>query len=345
MRRRSVLLFLFAVVIGALAFLYDPRNLFDDEESSSATAPETAEVTSSALRETVEVDATLQFAERASIYVRADDRVDAPTTVTALVDEGATIERGNLLWRIGNTPTVALYGPIPAHRTLGEGDVGEDVRQLEENLVALGHDPDGDVVIDEEFDDATEALVARWQEAIGVTATGEVAFGTVVFIDGPRQVGDVSIAVGDEVADATLAMELHDVDREVVIALSPNDRDILASGDAVTVTLPDRTRAEATVTDIDTGIAGGQTVTATVESVSSDATELPVTVSWERPLTDGVLTVPATALVRTDDGVYNVHVLRADGAFELVAVTTGAIADGQVEVTGPVALGDRVLAP
>src|SRR5918997_585205 len=54
-------------------------------------------------------------------------------------------------------------------------DDGEDIRQLERNLVALGHDPDGDIDVDDEWDWATTAAVARFQDARGLTEVGKVA--------------------------------------------------------------------------------------------------------------------------------------------------------------------------
>ena len=66
-----------------------------------------------------------------------------------------------------------LYGRLPAWRPLSVGvDDGPDVRQLERNLVALGHDPDRDITVDDHFTRATRAAVRRWQEAAGLEETG-----------------------------------------------------------------------------------------------------------------------------------------------------------------------------
>ena len=68
---------------------------------------------------------------------------------------------------------------------MAEGDEGTDVRQLERNLVALGHDPDGDIEVDDEYDWATTAAVRDWQEALGLDETGALEPGQVVFLPGP----------------------------------------------------------------------------------------------------------------------------------------------------------------
>jgi peptidoglycan hydrolase-like protein with peptidoglycan-binding domain/biotin carboxyl carrier protein len=73
---------------------------------------------------------------------------------------------------------------------------GYDVRQLEEALVALGHDPDGTVTVDDEFASATREMVKVWQEDIGAKADGVVDCGEVVFLPGPAQVLDVLAPLG-----------------------------------------------------------------------------------------------------------------------------------------------------
>ncbi|MGH9258897.1 MAG: hypothetical protein ACRD08_03210, partial [Acidimicrobiales bacterium] len=83
-------------------------------------------------------------------------------TLTSLLDVGATASRGTVLYTADQQPVVALIGDLPAWRTLKEGvDDGADVRQLEENLVALGYGTDLDV--DETFTAATAAAVEAWE--------------------------------------------------------------------------------------------------------------------------------------------------------------------------------------
>jgi len=83
-----------------------------------------------------------------------------------------------------------LYGRLPAWRPLSVGvDDGPDVRQLERNLVALGHDPDRDITVDDHFTRATGAAVRRWQEAAGLEETGSFEQGDAVWQPGPVRVG------------------------------------------------------------------------------------------------------------------------------------------------------------
>ena len=50
------------------------------------------------------------------------------------------IRQGQVLYRIDNgVPVVLLYGSVPAWRTMSEGTTGEDVTQLNHDLVDLGY--------------------------------------------------------------------------------------------------------------------------------------------------------------------------------------------------------------
>lgn len=110
-------------------------------------------------------------------------------TLTTTVDEGALIVAGDVVAEIDGTPVVALYGSVPQFRELNiDSEPGADVRQLEENLVALGFDPDGAVTVDDSFTAATEALVEAWETELGLAEPdGEVAAGQVAFIAGPSE--------------------------------------------------------------------------------------------------------------------------------------------------------------
>ena len=122
--------------------------------------------------------------------------------VTEVVAAGATVEQGDVLYRVDGEPVVVMYGDIPAYRTLrdlSENMSGVDVLQLETALVALGYDPDLLATVDEEFTDYTETMVARWQEALGVEEDGQVALGAVIFVPGQAEVLSVSVEVGQSV--------------------------------------------------------------------------------------------------------------------------------------------------
>ena len=116
--------------------------------------------------------------------------VPAPTdgVVTAASETGSTIARGDVVVEIDAEPVVALFGEIPMWRNLAEDVEGDDVRQLEANLVHLGYDPDGEVTIDDEYTSATADMVERWEEQLGLDPTGEVTIERVVVLPGPTEV-------------------------------------------------------------------------------------------------------------------------------------------------------------
>ncbi len=122
-------------------------------------------------------------------------------TITSVVAQGTVIEQGDVLYYLDGEPVVALYGDVPAYRTMADlstNMTGEDVRQLETALAALGFD---DLTVDDEFTDATENMVEDWQDSIGADDDGVVDLGEVVFIPGPVTVIEALVGAGDVAND------------------------------------------------------------------------------------------------------------------------------------------------
>ena len=71
-----------------------------------------------------------------------------------------------------STPVVLLYGSVPDWRALAEGAAGQDVSQLNHDLVALGDADRADIAALgwEYFSWATAAGVARLQSALGASS-------------------------------------------------------------------------------------------------------------------------------------------------------------------------------
>ena len=159
-------------------------------------------------------------------------------TATWLPSEGSVVRRGGVLYRVDARPVVLLYGSVPLWRTLEHGVEGKDVRQLEENLVALGYDPDGDVEVDGEFDWATEAAVKRWQADIGVTADGSVETDEAVFLPGPRRVGELETAVGSQIGGGAPVMDTSSTRRVVTVDLDAHRQALVRKGLSVRIELP-----------------------------------------------------------------------------------------------------------
>ncbi len=67
-------------------------------------------------------------------------------TLTWLPSAGKVIRQGQVLYRVDNgTPVVLLYGSVPAWRNMSEGTTGEDVTQLNHDLVDLGYANSSDI--------------------------------------------------------------------------------------------------------------------------------------------------------------------------------------------------------
>ncbi len=130
--------------------------------------------------------------------------------VTAAPEVGDLVQQGDVLYEINGEPVIALYGDIPAYRTLqdlSDDMTGEDVAQFETALAALGY---SGFTVDDTFSDATETAVAEWQEDIGADDDGIVNFGEVYFITGPSIVttaASVGTQLGSSQPVLTLATE------------------------------------------------------------------------------------------------------------------------------------------
>jgi peptidoglycan hydrolase-like protein with peptidoglycan-binding domain len=157
------------------------------------TGDTAAGVTRRTLSETSTVSGTLGYGSTLELY----DRLGG--TFTWLPSVGAVIGRGGTLWRINDAPVVLMFGAVPAYRTLkqGVGD-GPDVSELNQNLIDLGYDPYGAITDDESFGEATAAAVRRWQRAEGLSQSGQVELGRVVFAPSARRVTNVKVTLGQD---------------------------------------------------------------------------------------------------------------------------------------------------
>ena len=261
---------------------------------------------------------------------------------------------------------VVMYGSTPAYRTMAVGLSGDDVRQLEQNLAALGHGFSAVIVVDDVFDEATAEAVRRWQEAAGHEPDGTVGMSDIVFTTGPVQVGSWAqgVELGQDVAPgtalATLTVIQAPADGEMVTTqqvtadLPLSDRDLVSEGVTVNVELPDNTDIAGTVTaispfpslDADAGESAVEVTILLAEPASEVWIGATVDVEITETLVEDALVVPATALLALVEGGYAVEVVDADGATRLVGVETGLFVDGDVEVrSGQLSAGMPVVVP
>src|SRR6266702_4099155 len=106
-----------------------------------APAPATRPVVREELAATTPVTATLGYA---GSY---PGRGEGGGTLTWLPSAGRVIGQGQVLYKTGNgSPVVLLYGRVPAWRSMSAGITGQDVAQLNHDLVKLGYVGRADVV-------------------------------------------------------------------------------------------------------------------------------------------------------------------------------------------------------
>jgi peptidoglycan hydrolase-like protein with peptidoglycan-binding domain len=274
-------------------------------------------------------------------------------TITALPAEGSVIERGQSLVEIDGTGVPLFYGSVPMYRALQSGvDDGADVRQLEENLDALGFAGSG-FTVDDHFDSATAAAVRRWQKSLGRDQTGAVAVEDLVFEPGAIRVGKHSADVGGSAGSGMAVYEATGTTRIASVRLEVSRQSLAKAGDKARVKLPDGTTVDGTILSVGTVASKDSEtapakITVTVvlddQAAAASLTEAPVTVDFTKSTAQGVLAVPVRSLLALAEGGYAVEVVR-DGKHNLVPVELGAFADGYVEVKGRLQEGEKVVMP
>jgi hypothetical protein len=327
----------------------------------------TATVTRRSLTSQTPVNATLGYAGSYTVTGKASG------TITWLPAAGQMIRQGQVLYRVDNgTPVVLLHGSVPDWRALSESTTGQDVSQLNHDLVALGYADSADISALgwDYFSWETKYGLQRLQSALGISdPPGSLPLGQAVFEPGPLRVTTVSAQLGSPgqgpVLTATSTTPV------VTINLDPSLQTEVKDGDTVTVTLPDGTATPGVVSSVGTvatpssGTGSGSGSGSSSGSSGSPAT-IPVQVTLSHPraaagldqaqVTVGITTgsvsdalaVPVTALVAQAGGGYAVEEVTASGGRRLVPVTPGLFddVDGLVQVTGSgLAPGMRVVVP
>jgi hypothetical protein len=354
------------IVVAAGAVSAWRAGVFSPAASSGAgqgaPPPATQPVTRQDLSATTPETATLGYAGAYAVTGQGGG------TLTWLPSSGQVIGQGQALYRTGNgSPVVLLYGRVPDWRALDEGVTGQDVAQLNHDLVALGYADRADVVPLgwDYYSWETAYGVQRLEEHLGVSApSGALSLGQAVFEPEALRVAQVTGRLGGPASGPVLAATS---DRHVVtIPLDVSQQSEVTAGDGVTVTLPDGTTTPGVVSSVGTvatTTAGqqGQGTTTTIPvyvnlsdpKAAGSLDQAPVTVNITTGSSPGpVLAVPVTALVAQvrgegeAGGGYVVEVVCQGNTRRWVPVTVGPVFDdntGLVQVTGALSPGQRVV--
>jgi hypothetical protein len=312
-------------------------------------------VTRQDLAATTPVTATLGYAGSYTVTGRGGG------TLTWLPSAGQVIRQGQALYKTGNgSPVVLLYGSVPDWRDLDEGVSGQDVSQLNHDLVGLGDADSADISALgwDYYSWETAAGVEKLQSRLGVSSPpGSLPLGQVTFEPEAIRVSQVTGSLGGPAAGPVLAATS---DRHVVtIQLAASMQSEVKAGDTVSVTLPDGTTTPAMVSAVGTvattssgaGGSGSATtipvyVTLTRPSAAGLLDQAPVTVTITTAIAPNVLAVPVSALLAQSPGGYDVEVAGPGNTRRWVPVQAGPVFDdasGLVEVTGNLTPGQRVV--
>jgi peptidoglycan hydrolase-like protein with peptidoglycan-binding domain len=301
-------------------------------------------------------------------------------TYTRLPAAGQVISQGRVLYRVNNRPVVLLDGSTPAYRTLSAGVSGPDVAELNADLIALGYATRGQLSPKfASFGPATITAVQKLQAALGVTQSGKLKLGQVVFEPTAVRVTVLSAQLGGRSQPGQTVMQGTSTTREVQVALDASQQTSMAVGDKVSITLPNNhttrgvvssvgavaacppssgtgsgSSSAASGTDTCSSASSGSSTTPTI-AVDVTPSDLAATGKWDQaPVQVGITTasvrgalvVPVTALLARSGGGYAVEVLGAGASNHLVPVSLGLFddADGLVQITSSgLAAGQEVV--
>ena len=261
--------------------------------------------------------------------------------------------------RNGPSAIVLLFGEVPAWRDFVYNmSPGIDVRQLKQNLIALGYADYDQMEINETFDEQVVSALKKMQKQVGVEPSGEVKFGDIVFLPGISLVeyADNFPAIGTTVTSGNLSLSLlpsvqittrfdpsgkisldQDSLHQVKTAIDVSDQDLIHVGSNVEIELPDETMVKGTVREIGSVAIvpqGNQDpyleVVVTPGNSSSLArwTGAAVTVSFVSELAQDA------SLIALLGGGYAVEVVEQNNATRLFSVELGMYSDGFVEIEG-----------
>lgn len=283
------------------------------QPSSTATAQPTYTVASGSVGSLQPMTATVTWPT-----VPLASATGAGTITTLNVHDGDVISSGDVLYTAGLRPVVIASGSVPAFRDLTVDVTGADVLQLESLLASKGFTTE---TPDNRFTATTAAAVRRWQKSLGVTPTGVVGVGDIIFAEGlpSRVVFDAAIHPGTVLSGGELIAS--------------------AAASAPTFTLTADATARTAIPTVGTPVViNGPGVSWDAVVGSTSAGDGTLTLTLTAPDGGAVCAAPCTALAFTPDS------LLLDATVELEPEVTGLVvplsalataADGSAFVATP----------
>lgn len=350
-RRRIVrvmlLIIVVAVIAGGVVAVMRSRS-----SNSASVAPVAQPTTGTLTVKNITNDATFD----GTVFHATATAIQAYTSghITALTPVGTAIDNGGPLYSIDGSPTVLMIGAVPVWRDMTPASTpGADIGQLQNSLKALGFDPDNQITANGTFDSPTAAAVVRWQEHLGVTATGNVLLGAVIFEPSAITMGAQFVTIGAAVGPGTAIADAQVTGINMQFTLPADTKTLIAIGQTVDVTMPDRTTSKGTIQSIGASTdSSGNPITVGRGTVQPPKNPAAVTdgaaikVRISQSVATNVLVAPATAITAHVDGTFTINVIQPDGSFKSVPVKLGLSSNGSVQVTGDgLAAGVKVQLP
>lgn len=166
----AVVLSLTAALVGVLVgrSIESPADAALDAQAPPS-GPITVPVESRVLSADLRIRGTLGATDSNEVTLAASTIGSADNVVVRAPAKDDTVNEGDVILEVGNRPVIALMGDLPMYRDLGPGELGDDVRLVEEALVRLGLFSG---TPDDTFDTDTSAAVERLYEERGFAPAG-----------------------------------------------------------------------------------------------------------------------------------------------------------------------------
>lgn len=289
--RRTVAGWAAALVVAVALGWWAGRSTFEPPRPDAAPAPpQTYTVTSGTVGATATYTAVATWPMSTAGFGAGDG-----TVTSVAVAPGDQVDAGDVLYAVDLRPVVAAPGAVPSFRDLAPGTTGDDVRQLQDLLRAVGVRAARSTGT---FDAATSTAVRRWQKLLGVEQTGTVRAGDVVFLPTlPARVvlGD-DVTVGSRIGAGAAVVRTVAPAPEVEVRVGADQRaEVPTAGSAVRVQAGEQ-QWDAVVGDTTDGEDGELRLRLT----APDGGPVCGTACGAVPFTVGELRYTATAVLRPE---------------------------------------------
>ena len=263
----------------------------------------------------------------------------------------------------GYSASLLMFGDLSVWRDMKEGIApGEDINQLQLNLIALGYGTTETLELDSTFDPNTTAAIMKLQSDLNLISSGEIGFGEIIFAPGTSMVNSsstlpnigekintgaelfsltpiekISTQIGPDDAISIASKSLQKIEIQVDVA----DQNLVVKGSEVEIELPDESTIMGVVHEVGSFAVvpqdGDPFLEVSIEVEGSTEyfkwTGAVVTVNATKELAKGVLASPVNGLLALLSGGYALEIVAGTGT-TLVPVETGIYADGWVEING-----------